>query len=49
MVCMDNSSAPTNRLDPLAKAVWRIYADIRIVFGLVACTGLAVGMIGKSL
>jgi len=44
-VCMDNSSAPTNRLDPRAKTVWRIYAGIGIVFGLVACTGLVVGMI----
>ncbi len=43
-VYMDTSATPTNRLDPRAKAVWRIYAGIGIVLGLLACAGLAVGM-----
>jgi hypothetical protein len=42
---MDPSGAPTNRLDPLAKRVWRIYAAVGSGLALLACVGLAVVML----
>ncbi len=42
---MDLSGAPSNRLDPRAKRVWRIYALVVAAFVLLVCVALAVVMV----
>jgi membrane protein YdbS with pleckstrin-like domain len=43
-VHMDTSGTPTNKLDPLAKKVWRIHEGISFGIALLVCAGLAIVM-----
>lgn len=43
-VHMETTGAPTNKLDPRAKTVWRIYAGISCGLTALVCVGLAVVM-----
>ena len=42
---MDLPGTPSNRLDPRAKKVWRIYALVAGAFALLLCVALAVTMV----